>query len=122
MSFGLSDRSLQDAKYDVTYHTNASYGKTEGVNNTFSRPTIKGYNELQLSKPGHQDLYHNFPRMIDDVVVQHGYPLSPTNGGTMYVLPGHINGAPGYFGIKINNAGIIYHRHFVPLSRAGSMY
>ena len=115
--------NLQSAKYDIFYNTNeTTQFSPEGISNNIQRPIIKGYNELQLSKPGHQDLYHNFPRAIDDLVIQHGYVYPSSNGGTMYTLPGHINGAAGVYGIKINNMGIIYHRQFVPLGKIKGIY
>ena len=85
-------------------------------------PEIKGYNEYQLSKPGHQDLYHTYPREIDEILIQKGYALPPENGGTMYQLPGYINGKPGVYGVKINSDGVIYHRHFMPLKKVNRMY
>ena len=113
----------RNAEFDIIYSSDKIMPSSpEGILRSIGRPTIKGYNEIQLSKPGHQDLYHNFPRMIDEMVIKHGYAYPPTHGGTMYTLPGHVNGATGVYSIKINSAGIIYHRQFVPQVSIENIY
>ena len=113
----------QDVTFDVSFPIeNSTIYTPESNIKLQSRPIIKGYVEEQLSKTGHQDLYHSFPKEIDKIVIQKGFMYPPQNGGTMYVLPGHINGKPGIYGIKINSNGYIYHRLFIPINRSGRIY
>lgn len=53
--------------YDVNYHNPSNYSLDGKIN--LSRPNINGYNSTLDLKT---DLYHNFPKEFDKIVVKHG--------------------------------------------------
>ena len=76
------------------------------------RPDIIGYDPRLANQT---DIYHNFPRLFDDIIVKSGVPNYRISDNSMfYYLTGSVNGKEGVFTIGINNDGIIYHRFFYP--------
>lgn len=75
---------------------------------------IKGYHpRIDIQK----DLYHNFPYLFDNQIVNKGYIIGIKGNSLMMVTPGTINGVQGVYTLGINTeTGIVYHRAFYELS------
>lgn len=103
--------------YDLN-HPNPNSYSIDGGKTILTRPSIQGYNPRISSQT---DLYHNFPQKFDAKIVQYGNWSNSlkdmkiyNNYGHFYELPGTINGKFGLYQIGINDAGIVYHKNFVP--------
>lgn len=93
-------------------------------NGQSDKMSIQSQSNLQYdSRLGEQlDPYHNFPYSFDKVILKKGEKLPPERDGTLYRLRGNVNGVDGYYGIKINDNGKIYHRQFMKLNKSEKMY
>lgn len=115
----LSTQISEEYTYTVETTTRETPFSIEGQNIRLSvpRPEIKGYHPSLAYKT---DLYHNFPTLLDDFIIQSGEFHIIRNGGYWYSASGTIskvvNGHPvnveGFYTIGINQNGIIYHRCF----------
>lgn len=82
------------------------------------RPEINGYHP---SLAGKTDMYHNFPKELDRMIINNGAwsqrisdYVRYNNVGYWFELPGAINNANGIYQIGINGQGVIFHRFFSP--------
>ena len=90
----------------------------EGNTFTLQRPGINGYKPFLSEK---LDLYHNFPKVLDQQIVHQGswaFRVSDyvryNNIGQWFEAPGIIDGVRGVYQIGVNESGIIFHRAFIP--------
>ncbi|MCM1501408.1 MAG: hypothetical protein NC115_01920 [Bacteroidales bacterium] len=84
-----------------------------GTATTFDRPEITDYhNSLDVKT----DLYHNFPYLYDEYIIQNGIAAQRImDHAFMFSLDGSINGVQGVFTVGINQQGVVFHRCFIPL-------
>ena len=70
----------------------------------------------KVMKDMQADIYHGFPKIIDDLAGEYGTTSEITGGDsiprTRLSLPGNINGVPGEYEWLINPDGTINHRYF----------
>lgn len=70
-----------------------------------------------------KDLYHNFPRSFDSHIIQNGtWAQRIKDKADWYEMSGSINGTEGIYQIGINEAGMIFHRNFVPNKKNNIFY
>lgn len=118
-SNGTLTQISENSTFDVTTSSIKITEITSDANTiNFQRPTITGYN---LSKSSTEDLYHRFPKLFDEQIINEGRLYGIHGNSSMYYASGHINGELGIYTIGINNkTGTIYHRCFYPMKRIGS--
>lgn len=104
--------------FSVTTSEPLNSYSVEGNTFTPQRPSINGYKPFLADK---LDLYHSFPRVLDNQIVQQGswaYRVSDyvryNNIGQWFEAPGIIDGVRGVYQIGINESGVIFHRAFIP--------
>ena len=110
-------KTMDGAEYTVvTNRINNSAFSVEGGRQVIQdyRPAIKGYLSDLNSKGGD---FHNYPRLLDADIVQHGTLYGRSGNTDMYIAKGNmlLNGKTyeGAYTIGINNqTGIIFHRCF----------
>ena len=90
----------------------------EGRTIIMQRPKINGYKPFLADKT---DLYHNFPKEFDALIVQKGSWSWRINDHVVYNNIGHwfecygmIDNVRGVYQIGLNENGIIFHRAFIP--------
>ena len=88
------------------------YSPTDGhrIELKVPRPEIQGYHSSIAAKT---DLYHNFPRVLDNTIVQSGSVAQRiSDGSLMFTAPGTIKGVSGVYTIGVDSRGVIFHRCF----------
>lgn len=111
---------MNDNRYSLVFRNNSTNtNATAGDRISFDlnqRPVISGYRDGLKT-----DLYHNFPKEFDQSIVNNGgwaQRISDYknygNYGSWFEAPGYINDVYGHYQIGINEAGIVFHRNFVP--------
>jgi hypothetical protein len=82
-----------------------------------ARPSITGYHPRLSDQI---DLYHNFPSLLDEIIIQNGSFTPTSSGGYWYSASGTISkivageyvNFPGYYTIGVLPNGVVYHRCF----------
>lgn len=110
--------SLEDHTFSLRTTESIEYTIEGRSLPSLSRPDINGYGPSATTKP---DLYHNFPREFDRMIVKKGAwsfrlddYVDHKNIGHLFEAPGMIDGKNGLYQIGINDKGIIFHRFFKP--------
>ena len=97
--------------------SSTSISMTDLIDEQIPRPKITGYKPFLAGKT---DLYHRFPTIFDEFIVQEGEFSLTSNGRFWYSLPGTISetvnnefvNVPGFYTIGIYPNGEVYHRCF----------
>ena len=87
---------------------------TKGADLGANTGRAKGYNYSQSVIGKSDDLYHNFPKLLDDFVLENPN-VSRADGRIEYLAHGSVNGSDGVYHITTRNNTII-HRTFIPTS------
>ena len=83
--------------------------RKDEINLSIKRPEIQGYH-MRLNEQ--TDLYHSFPRMLDDIIVKNGEMVIQQDGSYLFKANGYVNGVRGVYEICINERGVVYHHYF----------
>lgn len=89
----------------------------ESKGSIINRPSIEGYANRDWSK----DIYHNFPRDLDNTIVNQGIYIS-NQGKSGFVYPGYVDGKMGYYNIIMDEYNIVRHRMFYPMNKVHQIW
>lgn len=97
-----------------------NYARENHVSPWTGKGCINGYDHrLDVQS----DLFHDFPRLLDNTIVDSRHLYGTIENSSMYCAPGNINETNGIFTIGINNnTGVIYHRQFIPERKINKFY
>ena len=101
-----------------TYQVSGQPFDGKNINFEIPRPQISSYHSsLELKT----DLYHNFPKELDQVIINQGTWSQRISDyvrynkiGYNFEAPGLFNGVEGTYQIGINGNGIVFHKFFLP--------
>ena len=117
------DPVIQIQSNGHNYELNPNFKITHDVyipeNNgfTINRPSIEGY----ANRSWAEDIYHNFPRDLDNTIVNQGIYIS-NKGMSGFVYPGYVDGKMGFYNIILDEYNIVKHRMFYPMNKVNQIW